>query len=357
VLKGHTARAFLPSWSPLQPGMLATGSDDASILLWEVNLDQLPSDAVAQREISPLKTLLGHKSNIRALSWNYENRNILLSGSWDATIRIWETGHGVCLSVISDHVADVYSILSHPDRPFTYMSCSRDSTVRVWELTGAFAHLRYRAVKEASLTHVIYNDDDSIPESRRPASLEISEDFDREFGVSTSRKEPFTSAVIDKLREKLRGRKSRLLSVELMKTTVGAIDYTRGDLSVSDRVLLAQSFHRIFNFFSGSNGCLDVLEIVLSLLCRESAKQQIERSGDASAPAPTPTPTLIDSVSTALSTSVMSVARPAHLRVVLTENEVISKAQNEARVCESSKMRARKGEVSAKVEDQLRRVS
>lgn len=111
VLKGHTARAFLPCWSPLLPGTIATGSDDASILLWEVNFDQLPSDAVAQKVVAPSKSLLGHRSNIRALSWNYENKSILLSGSWDASIRIWEVERGVCLSVLS----------AVPSRPTVYV--------------------------------------------------------------------------------------------------------------------------------------------------------------------------------------------------------------------------------------------
>lgn len=117
-----------------------------------------------------------------------------------------------------------------------------------------------------------------------------------------------------KLRSKLHGKKSRLLNIELMKTTVGnELDFAHGDLSVSDRILMAQSFHKIYNFFSGSNGCLDVIEIVLGLLVRELAKQQIERSGDL------PTAGWIDSVSTALGASVTAVARPAHLRVVLTK--------------------------------------
>lgn len=49
-------------------------------------------------------------------------------------MRVWNTATGACLQVVYDHVADVYTVASHPNRPFTYVSCSRDTTLRVWEL-------------------------------------------------------------------------------------------------------------------------------------------------------------------------------------------------------------------------------
>ena len=36
--------------------------------------------------------------------------------------------------------------------------------------------------------------------------------------------------------------------------------------TVSERIFLAQKFHKIFNFFSGANGSLDVMDGVLTLL-------------------------------------------------------------------------------------------
>ena len=40
VLKGHNERAFCAVWSPLVSGLVASGSDDAVICLWSVNLDE-----------------------------------------------------------------------------------------------------------------------------------------------------------------------------------------------------------------------------------------------------------------------------------------------------------------------------
>jgi hypothetical protein len=41
----------------------------------------------------------------------------------------------------SDHGADIYGIVAHPERPFTFVSCSRDTTVRVFELDGMYKNI------------------------------------------------------------------------------------------------------------------------------------------------------------------------------------------------------------------------
>ena len=51
----------------------------------------------------------------------------------------------------SIHSADVYAISSHPMRPFTYLSCSRDTTVRLWELQGGFKSMRSLSLQNLSL--------------------------------------------------------------------------------------------------------------------------------------------------------------------------------------------------------------
>jgi hypothetical protein len=40
----------------------------------------------------------------------------------------------------------------------------------------------------------------------------------------------------------------------------------RSNSTVSERIFLAQKYYKIFNFFSGANGSLDVLDGVLTLL-------------------------------------------------------------------------------------------
>lgn len=113
---GHNGRSFNSSWSPLISGLLASGSDDKTINIWQIELKNCKKEDKQIDDLKPIRILTGHTSNVRALCWNLEHKNILLSGSWDSTICIWDALKGSLISVVKDHVADVYSICSHVTR-------------------------------------------------------------------------------------------------------------------------------------------------------------------------------------------------------------------------------------------------
>jgi WD40 repeat protein len=76
VLDAHQARVFSVLWSPLVPGLLASGSDDRSVLVWEVchSVDLLssvttqvpimsatpPPPQSEEARLSPIRRLEGH---------------------------------------------------------------------------------------------------------------------------------------------------------------------------------------------------------------------------------------------------------------------------------------------------------
>ena len=45
------------------------------------------------------QVLEGHRNNVRALAWSHEVPFWLLSGSWDGSIRLWDTRSGACIKV------------------------------------------------------------------------------------------------------------------------------------------------------------------------------------------------------------------------------------------------------------------
>lgn len=76
----------------------------------------------------------GTEQNNAELSHLSDGKYVLLSGSWDGTIRVWDTRVGQCCKVITDHHADVYGLSCHPDRPFMFCSSSRDTSLRFFSL-------------------------------------------------------------------------------------------------------------------------------------------------------------------------------------------------------------------------------
>jgi WD40 repeat protein len=163
-LKGHTARVFSVIWSPLLHHRLASGSDDRSIRIWQITDEQLNSGNHIMVQKDSL-VLSGHSSHVRPLVWSTEVPWLILSGSWDGTVRAWDIrGTGKCIAIMTQHIADVYGLAIHPQRPFVVVSASRDTTMRYSSLEGIVGSAKVRAVFHGSLMRSLGSVEDEMQE-------------------------------------------------------------------------------------------------------------------------------------------------------------------------------------------------
>jgi WD40 repeat protein len=147
TLTGHTNRVGGVAFSPLPPDsaiggsatgdsttgdiVLASSGDDRTIRLWQPQTGQC------------LKTMAGHRDNVRAVrfSWNQPDYSTspslwLVSASEDQTLKIWEVDTGKCLKTLAGHTANVGAIAVSPTQNLI-ASGSADQTIRLWDsLTG-----------------------------------------------------------------------------------------------------------------------------------------------------------------------------------------------------------------------------
>ncbi|CAM9540254.1 unnamed protein product, partial [Discosporangium mesarthrocarpum] len=130
---------------------------------------------------------------------------LLLSGSWDGTVRAWDVrrakpssaagnakpedrgggrgggqvgkrgigselggwgGENASVAVMRHHVADVYGISAGKGRPFLHVSVSRDTTVRQFTLEGIVSSLRTMSVMDCSLRRCL----SSVAEAMMPGA-------------------------------------------------------------------------------------------------------------------------------------------------------------------------------------------
>ena len=111
VLKGHTNGVMCLQFDE---HILATGSYDATIKIWDIDTGKL------------LRTLHGHTSGIRALQFDSTK---LISGSLDQSLKIWNWRTGECCSTYTGHSGGIIGL--HFDNQLL-ASGSVDNSVRIW---------------------------------------------------------------------------------------------------------------------------------------------------------------------------------------------------------------------------------
>src|SRR2546421_2241648 len=116
----HTKDTWCLAFSP-DGSLLASGSQDGSVRLWEASLG------------TPLEDI-PHPGPVFSLAWSPDGR-LLASGDVAGTIRLWErqpTGPARCVEILSGHTTLVRGLTFAPDGS-VLASASWDSTVKLWE--------------------------------------------------------------------------------------------------------------------------------------------------------------------------------------------------------------------------------
>ena len=128
----------------VSPGgqMLAAGTTTNEVRLWQLDglvplLTSQQFSTQTAKTIQPAQTALitqGHTDGIRAIAFEPGSR-LFATGSEDQTIRLWDTGTGACLAVLSGHTDWVRSLAFSPDGSLL-ASASEDQTIRLWNVAS-----------------------------------------------------------------------------------------------------------------------------------------------------------------------------------------------------------------------------
>ncbi|KAJ5275561.1 hypothetical protein N7505_004106 [Penicillium chrysogenum] len=118
TLEGHLCSVRSVAFSP--DGLtLASGSFDRTIKLW----DTATGDC--------RQTLDDHSSTVNSVAFSGDGLT-LASGSDDNTVKLWDTATGNCRHTLKDHSSSVRSIAFSPNG-LTLASGSYDSTIKLWD--------------------------------------------------------------------------------------------------------------------------------------------------------------------------------------------------------------------------------
>ncbi|XP_051749209.1 uncharacterized protein coro1cb isoform X2 [Ctenopharyngodon idella] len=123
---GHTGPVLDIDWCPHNDHVIASGSEDCTVMVW-----QIPENGLTSALSEPVVVLEGHSKRVGIVTWHPTARNVLLSAGCDNLIIIWNVGTGEALINLEDMHPDViFSVCWSRNGSLICTAC-KDKKVRV----------------------------------------------------------------------------------------------------------------------------------------------------------------------------------------------------------------------------------
>uniref|UniRef100_A0A1I8A0V8 Probable histone-binding protein lin-53 n=1 Tax=Steinernema glaseri TaxID=37863 RepID=A0A1I8A0V8_9BILA len=137
VVDAHTAEVNCLSFNPFSEFILATGSADKTVALWDLRNLKLK-----------LHSFESHKDEIFQVQWSPHNETILASSGTDRRLHVWdlskigeeqsaedaEDGPPELLFIHGGHTAKISDFSWNPNEPWVVCSVSEDNIMQIWQM-------------------------------------------------------------------------------------------------------------------------------------------------------------------------------------------------------------------------------
>ncbi|KAL3683464.1 hypothetical protein R1sor_001486 [Riccia sorocarpa] len=151
TFRGHRSNVKCVDFVGQEGSMLVSGSSDNTVRVWNVE------DGTCLHVLGDDYTDGGHTSRIWDVTSNATG-DLVVSASGDSTIKVWNirsTSNAACQMTLSGHEGDVYSAKYHQSSNYV-VTGGYDKTLRLWDVrTGTL--LRTFTGHKSSVSRVIFN--------------------------------------------------------------------------------------------------------------------------------------------------------------------------------------------------------
>merc|ERR1712213_306555 len=139
IFNGHTAVVEDVAWHLLHESLFGSVADDRKLMIW---------DTRSTANNKPSHTVDAHTAEVNCLSFNPYSEFILATGSADKTVALWdlskigeeqsaedaEDGPPELLFIHGGHTAKISDFSWNPNDPWVICSVSEDNIMQVWQM-------------------------------------------------------------------------------------------------------------------------------------------------------------------------------------------------------------------------------
>ncbi|XP_072178649.1 peroxisomal targeting signal 2 receptor-like [Diadema setosum] len=112
------------TWAENNENLIVTGSGDGSIQVWNLN-----------QQNGPLKSCKEHSKEVYCVNWSQtRDQHLVVSASWDRTVKIWDPNRDHSLRTFVGHRHNVYTAVWSPIVPGCFATSSGDGSLCVWDI-------------------------------------------------------------------------------------------------------------------------------------------------------------------------------------------------------------------------------
>ena len=132
MFNGHSSNIQDLDFSPFDDCVIASASEDASLKVWNFSpfVDDQGLNLTANVPDSATVTLTGHTKKVTLARWNPVASDVLLSVSYDSTVRVWDVTQAKEASCIDGH-GDTIQHVAWSYNGSVYATTCRDKQVRL----------------------------------------------------------------------------------------------------------------------------------------------------------------------------------------------------------------------------------
>jgi len=123
---GHTAAVLDIQFCPYNDNLIASGSEDCSVKIWEI-----PDGGLTENLSESLVDLMGHQRRVGLLKWHPLAENIILTAGFDYMVFIWDIASPDAPKIqIEAHTDTIYSVEWNFNGSLLVSTC-KDKMIRV----------------------------------------------------------------------------------------------------------------------------------------------------------------------------------------------------------------------------------